>query len=109
VSGVRRDVLVVQRMESADHQSTCVLSLFKCRRYQWVMDPTTGFPALDVVPLSDVVRLEHVVPDFADLGRRWGLLGTPATTPDTPYERRRERYFTNAFFPWTTNSIGDAP
>jgi len=109
VSGVRRDLLVVQRMESADHQSTCVLSLFKCRRYQWVMDPTTGFPALDVVPLSDVVRLEHVVPDFADLGRRWGLLGTPATTPDTPYERRRERYFTNAFFPWTTNSIGDAP
>ena len=109
VSGVRREVLVVQRLEPAVHQSTCVLSLFKCRRYQWVMDATTGFPALDVVPLTDVVRLENVVPNFSDLGRRWGLLGTPATTPDTPQERRRERYFTNACFPWTTNSIVDAP
>jgi len=109
VSGMRREVLVVQRMELADHLPTCVLSQFKCRRYKWVMDPLTGFPALDLVPISNVVRLEHVVPDFEDLGQRWGLLGTPATTPDTPHERRRERFFTNVFFPWTTNSITDAP
>jgi len=96
-------------MELADHRPTCVLSQFKCRRYKCVMDPLTGFPALDLVPISNVVRLEHVVPDFKDLGRRWGLLGTPETTLDTPRERRRERFFTDVIFPWTTNSITDAP
>ena len=109
VSGVRRELLVVQRLELAEHRPTCVLSRFGCRRYKWVMDPLTGFPALDAVPISRVVRLEHVVPDFEELGTRWRLLGTPATTPDTPHERRRERFFTNVFFPWTTNSITDAP
>jgi len=109
VSGVRRELLVVQRLELAEYRPACVLSRFNCRRYKWVMDPLTGFPALALVPLSRVMRLEHVVPDFEELGRRWGLLGTPTTTPETPHERQRERFFTNVFFPWTTNSITDAP
>ena len=109
VSGVRREVLVVQRLELAEYRPSCVQSRFNCRRYKWVMDPMTGFPALALVPLSRAVRLENVVPDFEELGKRWGLLGTPTTTPETPHERRRELFFTNVVFPWTTNSITDAP
>lgn len=67
------------------------------------MSSTTAFPVLSLVPLKDVQRLEHVVPDFGDLCARYGLRGTPTTIPDTPRERLQQRYFTNAFFRWTSN------
>lgn len=73
------------------------------------MDPRKGFLAIFIVPFSDVQRLEHVLPDFEELSERYGLLGTPATIPDTAREWLAQRYFTIICFPWTSNSIMDMP
>jgi len=64
-------------------------------------DSQTGFPALAVVPALSLLRMEHVVPDFEDLCDRLGLYATPATVPDSPHELPLQRFFVNAFFPWT--------
>jgi len=109
VDGRRHDSVVVQRLENADARPGCVLTAFRCNRKKWVMDSTTGFPELALVPLADVQRLEHVVPDFEDLAERWGMTATPTTVPESPRERGEQRFFTNAFFAWTTNSVTDAP
>jgi len=109
VGGTRRDAIIVQRMRTAEPRNGCVLSSFGCRRLKWAVNDKTGFPGLAIVNLIDVERLEHVVPDFEDLCERHGLQGTPTTIPDTPRERLLQRYFTNIFFPWTSNSIDELP
>jgi len=70
VDGRRCDLVVVQRLEDADARSGCVLTAFNCRRKKWVIHSGTGLPELALVPLADVLRLEHVVPDFEDLAER---------------------------------------
>ena len=101
VDGERRDLVVVQLLEAADARDGCVLTDFGCARHKWEMDPATGFPALALVPTTNLQRLEHVVPDFEDLCDRLGLYATPATVPDTPQELPLRRFFVNPFFPWT--------
>jgi len=101
VDGVRCDLVVVQLLEDAAARRGCVLTEFGCGRRRWKMHPTTGFPSIAVVPLARLQRLEHVVPDFEDLCDRLGLYATPATVPDSPHELHLQRYFVNAFFPWT--------
>jgi len=101
IDGERRDLVVVQLLEAAEARDGCVLSDFGCARHKWDMDPTTGFPALALVPASNLQRLEHVVPDFEDLCDRLGLYATPATVPDSPQELPLRRFFVNPFFPWT--------
>mgnify|MGYP000126324629 CR=1 FL=1 len=101
IDGERRDLVVVQLLEEADARPGCVLTTFGCGRRRWKMDAGTGFPALAAVPTASLQRLEHVVPDFEDLCDRLGLYATPATVPDTPHEMPLQRYFVNAFFPWT--------
>jgi len=109
VYGRRQDTIIVQRLEPAQPRQNCPLTEFRCRRHKWVIKANTGFPTQAAVNLIDVERLEHVVPDFQDLCEWHGLLGTPTTIPDTPQERLRQRYFTNVFFPWTSNSIDELP
>jgi len=107
IDGERCDLVVLQRLEDADARRGCVLTEFGCSRQRWRMHPTTGFPSLAVVPLSCLQRLEHVVPDFEDLCDRLGLYATPATVPDSPQEMHLQRYFVNAFFPWTGGAAKD--
>jgi len=109
VDGRRCDIVVVQRLEDADARPGCVLTSLNCRRKRWVINHGTGFPELSLVPLENVLRLEHVVPDFEDLAERWGMTATPTTVPDSPQEREEQRFFTNALFPWTSNSVTEAP
>ena len=101
VDGERRDVVVVQLLEETAARNGCVLTDFGCVRYKWKMDPSTGFPVVALVPTADIQRLEHVVPDFEDLCDRLGLYATLATVPDSPHELPLQRFFVNAFFPWT--------
>jgi len=109
VDGRRRDFVVVQRLVDAPARPGCVLSSFQCMRKKWAFDSVSGWPQLALVPLSDVRRLEHVVPDFEDLAERWGMTATPTTVPDSPREREEQRFFTNPFFAWTSNNVTDAP
>jgi len=99
IDGERCDLVVVQLLEEADARSGCVLTAFGCGRRKWKMHGQ--HPALAVVPLASLQRLEHVVPDFEDMCDRLGLYATPATVPDSPHELPLQRFFVNAFFPWT--------
>jgi len=101
VDGERRDLVIVQLLEEANARRDCVLTEFGCGRRRWKMDARTGFPALAAVPVENLRRLEHVVPDFEDLCDRLGLYATPATVPDSTQELPLQRFFVNAFFPWT--------
>lgn len=102
-----RVLLVVQRMVRAEAQQRCVLTHFGCTRLRWDMDDRTGFPALHAVRVENLVRLEHIVPDFEDLCNRHGLFSNPGNTPRTKTERVAERYWVNIFFPWTSNGFQD--
>jgi len=101
VGGSTCHALVVQRLVTAKERPGCVLTKHGCRRFKWLMNPETGQPALHVVALTDVQRLEHIVPDFEDLCERRGLFGLPGTFPETPVELSLQRFFSNKFFPWT--------
>ena len=101
VDGERRDLVLVQLLKEADARHDCVLTEFGCGRRRWEMDARTGFPALAIVSVANLRRLEHVVPDFEDFCDRLALYATPATVPDTPQELPLQRFFVNAFFPWT--------
>jgi len=100
VGGTTCHALVVQRLVTAKERPGCVLTKHGCRRFKWLMDPDTGHPALHIVALTDVQRLEHIVPDFEDLCERRGLFGLPGTFPETPVELSLQRFFSNKFFPW---------
>jgi len=99
--------VVFQSLKDVDARSGCALTSFNCRRKKWVIHSGTGFPEMALVSLADVLRLEHVVPDFEDLAERWGMTATPTTVPDSPREREELRFFTNAVFVWTRNSVTD--
>jgi len=63
IDGVRRDHVFVQLLEASAREG-CVLTDFGCAWHKLEIDPSSGFPALALVPTGDIQRLEHVVPDF---------------------------------------------
>lgn len=100
-TGTSYHAVVVQRLVESPARPNCILTKSGCERLQWKMDDHTGFPALEVLLLRKVQRLEHIVPDFEDLCERHGLLATPGNIVETPDERTMQRYFTNVWYPWT--------
>lgn len=105
IDAKRRTLVIIQRLCRAETRPECVLTKFNCTRLKWHMDDETHFPLLDAVRLENVVRLEHIVPDFQDLCDRLGLFAFPGTTPRTKEERCAERWWVNVFYPWTSNGL----
>jgi len=106
MGGVADDFIVVRCMEEVPSLPNCPLTRSGCKRLAWSFaTPDAGWPALARVPLSNVLRVEHVVPDFEDLGDRHGLRAMPSTTPDSAAERHAERFFTNCFYPFTSRTL----
>jgi len=105
VDGKGEDFVVVRLLEPVPPRPRCSLTRSGCERLAWSFpDAQADWPTLVKVPLSRFLRLEHVVPDFWDLGDRWGLRARPSTVPDDAAERRASRLFTNAFMPWTSRA-----
>jgi len=72
----------------------------------WRFDnPADDWPSLHCVPLCQVLRIQHVVPDFEDLCDRHGLRAVPSNTPDIAAKRHAQRFFTNSFFPFTSRVL----
>jgi len=106
LGGVAVDFIVVRRMDEVPSLPNCPLTRSGCKRLAWSFEtPDAEWPSLACVPLSSVLRVEHVVPDFEDLGNRHGLRAVPSNTPDTAAERHAERFFTNAFYPFTSRVL----
>jgi len=99
------DCMIVRMMQETPALPRCSLTRSKCQRLAWAFaSATDDWPQLVKVPLASLLRLEHIVPDFRDLGDRHGLHSRPSVVPDTADERRAQRFFTNAFFPWTSRA-----
>jgi len=106
LGGVIDDFAVVRRLREVSSIPNCSLSRSGCKRVAWdFASPTSEWPVLVRVPLIDVLRIEHVVPDFLDLGDRHGLHAMPSNVPDTAAERHAQRFFTNRFFPFTSRVL----
>ena len=106
LDGVAEDFIVVRRMHEVPSLPDCPLTRSGCKRLAWSFaNADAEWPTLARVPLARVLRLEHVVPDFEDLGDRHGLRAVPASTPDTAGERHAERFFTNCFYPFTSRAL----
>ena len=100
------DFVVVRRLHQVPSIPECALTRSGCKRMAWCFaSPTDDWPLLARVPLDRVLRVEHVVPDFQDLGDRHGLRAVPSNTPDTAAERHAQRFFTNCFFPFTSRAL----
>jgi len=100
------DFVVVRRLRPVPSIPDCSLSRSGCKRMAWdFAGSTCQWPVLVRVPLTDVLRIEHVVVDFLDLGDRHGLHTMPSNVPDTATERRAQRFFTNHFFPFTSRVL----
>ena len=106
LGGVVDDFAVVWCMEEVPSMPQCSLTRSGCKRVAWCFESTDAeWPALARVPLSSILRVEHVVPDFRDLGDQHGLRAVPSNIPDTADERHAARFFTNAFYPFTSRAL----
>lgn len=100
------NVIVVAEMETLPVVEESPLTAGGCIQLRWKMGgdaetPSSLLPVrLRLVPLTNVVRLVHILPDFADMCRRRQRLGTDPPSFGTTGECVRDmRYFLNAFIP----------
>lgn len=106
VGDVARTCVIVQCLRPSRARRGCVLTKYGCQRLQWdFAHRDDEWPRLDVVDPANICRLEQVHVDWQDLTERLGIQAMPSTLPDTAEERRCTRFFTNAFYPWTSRPL----
>jgi len=97
---------VIQRMRIVPARPNCVLSKFNCVRLAWAFDrPSDGWPALDVVDGTKIVRLEYMQPDWYHIGDKYGLDAMPEKLEKTAAGRHDARFSTNSFYPWISRKL----
>lgn len=94
------DVAVVCEMAPVDAVPGCPLAARGCTRLQWLRRAGEADCALRVVPVKDLRRVVHVVPDFLELRERKGVGAAPAGENDPLEDRLAMRFFLNVFYPW---------
>ncbi|KAK1862479.1 hypothetical protein I4F81_005047 [Pyropia yezoensis] len=105
-AGVVRPCVVVQRFRQTDARPGCVLSEFGCQRLRWDFASSSDeWPRIDVVDVASILRLEQIHPDWMDSVDRHGVHAMPSIAPKTAEERRLAKFFTNAFYAWTTRPL----
>lgn len=99
------DVAVVAELERVTAAVECPLSARGCTRLRWTT-ATAGAGAsasrhvrLRAVPVSDIIRVVHIVPDSAELCRRLGLGPSPPSFGANGQNVWDMRYLLNAFLP----------
>lgn len=95
------DVAIVCDLQVVDAEEDCPLAERGCKRFKWAVPHSReGDWQLRVVPMSRILRVTHVVPDFAELTARCGVKALPARYCAPVAERRKMRFYENAFFAW---------
>ena len=94
------DLAVIMEMAPVDTDEGCLLARRGCKRLRWLKWVTEADCAVRVVPIERVVRVVHVVPDFADLAARRGFGVLPAPRDGPLSDRLAMRYWLNNFYPW---------
>lgn len=89
-------------MRRAPPRDNCILTTYGCTRLSWNFENDTDeCPALEVVDVSVLLRVEQVHSDIRDIAERHGLESMPSSARSTPEERREARIFMNVFYRWT--------
>jgi len=104
--GDGRTFAVVARMRLVG-ASVCPLSARGCLQLRWEMDASGARDAadavsrvvLELVPLGDIVRMVHIVPDVGDLFSRQGLGADPPSFGGSGPLVEDMLYLLNAFMP----------
>lgn len=94
------DTALVRRMVAVSARPGCPLTARGCQRLSWDMPQDAVDVVVDLVPVSALRRLVHVVPDFLDLVTRRGLDAVPPGPQDHAGQHRAMRFFLNDFYPW---------
>lgn len=103
VERTTRHCIVVWRMRRAEARPGCVLSAYGCQRLAWHLPfPGSLWPSVEIVDVEQILRLEHVLPDWRDMADRGGIDTMGSERVFTVAERRDARFFVNAFYPWTS-------
>lgn len=86
-----------------------VLTAHGCQRLAWHFETSDAiWPAIEVVDIGRLRRLENIVPDWRDLVDRHGLDVMPSKKQISAAEYHQERFFVNVFYPWTSRpAVGD--
>lgn len=93
------DYAVICEMAVVDPVAGCPLEERLCTRFRWA-GGSTGGPVIRAVPVHDITRVVHMVPDFNDLAKRKGMGAAPATYGSSSSDRGAMRYYLNEFYPW---------
>ena len=99
------DYAVTCEMDVVDAEPGCPFGARFCTRFKWAGHASTG-PVIRAVPLRNVTRVIHMVPDFKDLASRKGLGVAPARYDGSRADLHAMRYFLNEFYPWGTQRLG---
>lgn len=100
IRGKDEDMAVICNMAPEPSASPCPLSARECAVVKWAVPAGGGDWSITVIPFRFIVRVVHVVPDFADLVKRRGLLALPPAAGGPQADLRAMRYYLNAFYPW---------
>lgn len=103
VEHANRHCVVVRRMCVAAPRPGSVLTTHGCQILAWEFDsPESLWPAIEVVDVRRLLRLEHVAPDLQDLADRCVMHVIPSKQHISRVKNQLTRFFVNAFYPWTT-------
>ena len=95
-----RDVALIREWEPVDPLPGCPFSARGCTRLRWLVHEGDACISVREVPVANVRRLAHVVPDFGDLLARRGIEADPAGLWAPLCDELDMRFFVNAFLPW---------
>lgn len=70
-----------------------------------VMGTTTSYPTFAFVPLSVLIRLEHMEPDVFPMCERNGVFATRLNVPENQDGREATGFFVIKFYQWRSKSI----
>lgn len=97
------DVAIVAELEHVLSADECPLSARGCTNLQWTTVVVGGEPSaarhvkLHAVPVKNITRVVHVVPDSADMCRRLGVGSSPPSFGEIGEGLCSMRYLLNAF------------
>lgn len=94
------DVAVVGEMAPVDARPGCPLAARGCTRLRWLQRAGEADCAVRIVPVANLRRVVHVVPDLRDLSVRRGLSALPPGESAPLRDRLAMRFFLNVFYPW---------
>lgn len=98
----QQDMVVICFWEPVQPVPGCPIEQRNCTRLRWALPPNgdSGHWHVQVIPVSRIRRVVHVVPDFEEIAKKRCLEARPPPHNVSVQAHREMRFYVNAFFPW---------